>query len=557
MEQNGEELEYLALQIKSLTKTYLPVLSFGGGVLLTYAVLRFLLGYNETCASINEGLHAFPSAADLLNHKTTPGEFPISPSEKMIKQLEEELLAKNNEIAGLRKDLEGEDDELAELMAEKDDLLEQKTKELAISQAALKEKEKQILDLTVGANRRAREARKLIRESRLGKGMRDNSAVKPVRNDPPLKPKANDLPEEVMRNDLPARPESKLFKVFNGQLDNLKNEVRILKSQLLESDSLKTKHEQHVSELKAQLTQCQHEATSTEKSLSQRDRQIKELEHKLSQPRLDTERMERSLIERDQQINELQQQLSQLRSQAESMLIERDQEIKDLQEESGERLFDLGEALQSLDERNRRISELEAQYDQSTSYAQQSVSSAGIQITDLLEQLSQSKRELAIVQRTIADTEENSTMEKLEFAHVHEKYNVLKEKHEALEERYNACEAARKFAQDKLADADKLYKQYVDLCKAWEHAQSTRVGVIDKVVDQAMATVEWQLKGRSAEETEQKCKEIGERLGGRVKPMLDMIRGQMGKREEALGKRKMVVEEEEGEERSGKRQHQE
>ncbi len=131
MEQNAEELEFLALQFKSLTKRYMPAFSFVVGILLTYGVLRFLPGFNETCASINESLHAHQSVVDFLDHKTTPGEFPIPPSEKLINHLEELLLAKNNEIVGLRKDLEGEDDELAELMAEKDELLEEKTKELA------------------------------------------------------------------------------------------------------------------------------------------------------------------------------------------------------------------------------------------------------------------------------------------------------------------------------------------------------------------------------------------------------------------------------------------
>ncbi|ERF72842.1 hypothetical protein EPUS_04277 [Endocarpon pusillum Z07020] len=579
LEQDRAELELLALQIKSLTKPYLPAFSFVVGILFTYGVLRFLPRYNETCASINECLHAPRSAVDLLNHKTTPGEFPISPSEKLIHHLEEQLLTKNNEIASLRKDLEGEDEELAELLAEKDDLLEQQKKELANSQAALKEKEKKILDLTAEADRRARRAPKFTRDKLSGKLMRD---------DPPAKPMGNGPPEKPMYDGLPVRPESKLFKVFNDQLDILKNEVRTLKSQLVESghastsalNSLEIKHKQQISNLEAELARRQHDGASAEKSLLPRDRQIKELEHQLSQTHLDTERIGKALAERDHQINELQQQLSQHRIHAENVqgsLVKRDQESKDLQESSqkifnsnherineletqlsqhqlvtsnvqdsataqrvaeleaqlSQRTTEVDNAQNLVHQLEQQVSHLQAQLDQSTSYAQQSISTAGIRITDLMQQFSQCKLELASAQEAITDLRGKWETDQLEFAHFHLDHNALEEKHKALEECYNACEAQLRFSQSKLADADKLYVQYVDLCNKWNHAQSIQAKVIDEGVERAMACVEWQLKGRTAEETEQKCKEMGERLGGRLRPILDMVRWQMEKREEA------------------------
>ena len=418
-----------------------------------------------------------------------------------------------------------------------------------------------------------------------------------------------------MHDGLPARPESKLFKVFNGQLDTLKNEVRTLKSQLVESDhtstsalnSLKIKHKQQISDLEAQLARRQHDGASAEKLLLQRDRQIEELEHKLSQPRLDTDRIEEALAERDHRINELQQQLFQHCIHAESVersLVKRDQEIKNLQE-SSQHFFDIGHAAQLVNERNERISELEAQLsqrqlvtsnvqdsataqrvveleaqlsqrntevdsaqnlahqlNQQVSHLQAQLDTAGIQITDLTGQLSQGRLKLASAQETINEVEGKSITEKLEFAVFHEEHDALREKHKALEERHNTCEAQLKFSQSRLADADKLYAQYVDLCNNWKHAQRIQAEVIDEGVDRAMASVEWQLRGRTAEETEQKCKEMGERLGGRVKPMLDMIRWQMEKRDEAPNKRKMEEAMEEGEEeeeaeRGGKRQHRE
>ncbi|KAF7507915.1 hypothetical protein GJ744_009949 [Endocarpon pusillum] len=561
--EDAEELELLALQIKSLAKPYLPAFSFVVGILLTYAVLRFLPSYNETCASISECLLAPRSAAD-----TTPGEFPIPPSEKLIHHLEELLLTKNNEIASLRKDLEGEDEELAELLAEKDDLLEQQKKEIANSQAALKEKEKKILELTAEADRRARRAPKFTRDKLSGKLIRHDSPATPMRNGPPEKP---------MHDGLPARPQSQLFKVFNGQIDTLKNEVRTLKSQLVESEhaaasamntlknqlvesdhasasalntlknqlmekddasasalnSLKIKHKQQISDLEAQLARRQHDGASAEQSLLQRDWQIKELEHKLSH--LDTEGIGKALAERDHQISELQQQLSQYRIHAENMEA----------------------SLVNRDQLEQQVSNLQAQLDQSTSFAQQSVSTAGIQITDLMQQLSQCKLELASAQETITDLKGKWETDQLEFAHFHQDHDALVEKHKTLE-------GQLKLSQSRLADADKLYVQYVDLCNAWKHAQSIQAEVIDEGVGRAMACVEWQLKGgRTAEETEQKCKEMGERVGGRLKPILDMVRRQMEKREEAPGKRKREEGEEKeegegGEEeagRGGKRQH--
>jgi predicted nucleic acid-binding Zn-ribbon protein len=664
MMEDPTEYELLALQIKSLATPYLPAFSFVVGILLTYGVLRFLPSYNDTCASINECLNAPPSVVDLLNHKTTPGEFPIPPAEKLIHHLEEQLLTKNNEIASLRKDLEGEDEELAELLAEKDDLLEQQKKELASSQAALKEKEKKILTLTAEANRRARKAPKFTRDKRTGILIRDDSPAQLMRNSPPEKP---------MHDGLPARPQSKLFKVFNGELDTLKNEVRTLKSQLEESGNASTsamnslkinlniKHKKQISDLEAQLARRQQDGASAEKSLLQRDRQIKELEQKLSQPHLDTERIGKALAERDHQIHELQQRLSQYQQQlsqhrihtenVEGSLVKRDQELKDLQE-SSQKIFDfnhgrineletqlsqrqlvtsnvqdlaaaqrVAELKAQLSQRNtdvdnarnlvhqlqqqvshlqrvshlqaqdsataQRVAELEAQLsecnsdvnttrnlvrqleqqlrhvqdqaEQSKSYAQQSISTAGIQIADLMQQLTDCKVELASAQETITDLKGKWETDQLDFAHFHQDHDALEEKHKSLEERHNACEAQLKMAQSRLADADKLYVQYVDLCNNWKHAQSVQASVIDEGVERAMACVAWQLKGRTAEETEQKCKEMGDRLAGRVKPILDMIRGQMGKREEAPGKRKReeeeVVEEEAG--RGGKRQHKE
>lgn len=84
-------------------------------------------------------------------------------------------------------------------------------------------------------------------------------------------------------------------------------------------------------------------------------------------------------------------------------------------------------------------------------------------------------------------------------------------------------------------------------------AYKKQLSEFNQVLEAALASVEWQLEGRSEEETDQKCKDLGEDLGPRLKPVLDGVRWQTVRRCFAPNKRKAeeTVEEEEGEEERG------
>lgn len=140
MEQNGPELELLWLQIETLVAPCLPTLTFIVGILLARVVLRLLPGYDDTCSSINHKLHAPKSVVELLEYSSTPGEFPITASQKMIDDFNDLLSTKDKEIARLRNNLQQEDQELVDLLAQNDE-------EISDRQSALQLRDKKISDL--------------------------------------------------------------------------------------------------------------------------------------------------------------------------------------------------------------------------------------------------------------------------------------------------------------------------------------------------------------------------------------------------------------------------
>lgn len=107
--------------ICTLATPHLPLLSFLFGIFITYILLRLLPGYDETCSKINEQLHAPSSVIELLDQNYPPGSYPILPYSAMIDAFQSLLLAKDRKIADLQSNLEQEDEELADLIAQKDE----------------------------------------------------------------------------------------------------------------------------------------------------------------------------------------------------------------------------------------------------------------------------------------------------------------------------------------------------------------------------------------------------------------------------------------------------
>ena len=304
LEQNAAELELLQFQIKALTKPYLPAFGFVIGALVTYGVLRLLPGYNEACASINENLHAPRSVVELVEHPLIPGEFPFTPSRKMIDVLENSLLTKEKEIADLRKNLEQEDQELVELLAQKDE-------EISTYQTALEEKEKKISNLQVQADRR------------------------------PYVPLA--------------RPQSSFFKEFRAQVMAL--EARLSQRDLHAANlqQLLAQRDQRISELEDQLSQRDLDAVNAQQLLAQRHQQVQELEARLAQRDLDTANLEESATAQyRQRITDLEAQLSQ-----------HDLDATTAQHSTlHQHNLDAANAQQSIIQLNQHVNELQAQITQ-------------------------------------------------------------------------------------------------------------------------------------------------------------------------------------------------
>lgn len=610
MEHNGPELELLQLQIKALAKPYLPAFSFVVGILLTYVVLRLLPGYDETCSSINETLHAPLSIVELPDHKFTPGEFPVTPSRRMIDELRDLLLTKDKQIATLRNDLEQEDEELVDLLAQKDE-------EISGYQTALQQRDKRISDLqavkatptqqpTPALDEHTQELQKQLKAALACKAELEQSVAKLAKETDVLKKESSNW--RSRRNGPSLPPQSYVFKEFRDQIIALERQVsqRDLEAANARQSST-AKYNQRVSALEAELSQRDVDAANARQSLTaQYDQRVQDLGAQLSQHgSVAAANAQQLTAHHNQQVSSLQTVLSegnlrlanaqQANGTLQNQLLRDRSALADMKKEFDSR----AQRLDYLESQCVKADALYAEYQKLVKAfndlkAQGEANAPTAELHAAREHIAELTRSKHQLEKKLKDPRETNAVYKITLENMERDFaktrtllqdnldairvtggpssGFLKMHHDLQQERdswrvkcktlegkFYAMEirAANLTARERTLNLQlQRYKQYssaaavnagtasssqereIDMTSLHEiqkerdavnHRYEELVTRSQEILEAALGSVDWQLDGATAEEREQRCKDLGEDLGTRIKPLLEKIGCQVEK----------------------------
>lgn len=397
------------MELKTLSKKYLPAITFTIGTLLTYVTLRLLPGYKTSFANLNSSLHAPAPFDEPLDTQSVPGDFPGTPSREPTVAIDnnDPLLAKDKEIANLRELAKQKDQELADIKAKA-------AKQFSDGQTASAEIKKQLATLRTSTRQKDQELADLkAKASKQTSGGQAASAeiVNPTATNLEAK-----FEKELSDSQIALREKDKLISVLRTEVGR-KPDWRNGRFQI----AIKDLHGQ-VSGLEGQVTQSQSDLARANGSLAQSAQRIAELEGQLSQWGFEAQNAQNLPTQGGEQITALEHQVA---------------EYARLQAQLSQREVDSANAEMTIAHHVQQG----RNFEQSATLAHQELASVRQQLTDCQADLAREKAENASNQFVLADMGKEAERREKELGWYRIEYG-------------KAC---------------KMHKQYMDLKISWEH----------------------------------------------------------------------------------------
>jgi hypothetical protein len=437
MEEHGEEIKLFLEQTKLVARPYLPLACFVIGIITTYAALRHIPGYDESCTEINEKLHAPRSVMELLEYKPFPGAFPFMPSQRLIDDFKDLLSTKDVEIASLNKRLAQEDDELAKVLSGRDieienlmTTVEKKEEEInyykeydnfaiyrrkhripihPLHAAQIRQLEEELqaaLTNKAELEQKIEECREQAKDAAGEEGRRNAGAAEPEMRSSYLWELGR--PWRALHDQESQRPlEAADFRTqLQAQLSQRGLDVAKARQ------SVAAEYEQQVRSLESQLSQEKLDHAKTQKSAVQREKRLRKLEAKLAQPDRDTVNIRQIVsVEYDQRVNDLESQLSQQKLEHEEdrqkSTVQQERELNELKATLAQREIDAANTRQAVSaEYDQRVNDLKTQHDQRVNdlesrLSQQKLDSANTQNSTVQQEQQLNELEAKIAQRDL------------------------------------------------------------------------------------------------------------------------------------------------------------